>query len=190
MPGPIASTHYARYRRWRNSLRISRSSLVLIAMALVLLATPVSYRAGTEQAHPHTVFQAMIDQARGTAHMHGNDKVPTHDHAVIQRMTPAAFNLRMPLSSYVTMVSPELAIKKLVTSFWIFDHKPAAMQPDLPNLTSVQGPADLATALFALMLLLALLLAREPVRRIWFGTVHLHGVSRQILSPPPRMPLS
>jgi hypothetical protein len=182
------SRHYARYRRWRNALRVTRSSVLLAIMALLLLTLPVSYRAGSEVSHPHTVFQVMIDQARGATHLHGSEAAAGHVHAstAVTSPTPAFLNLRLPLSTYLTMVSPELAVQRLTTSFWIFDHKPLTMQPDVPELTSLQVASELATAMFALLLVIAALLVRTPLRRIRFGSRYLTGVPVPILAPPPR----
>jgi hypothetical protein len=183
------SRHYARYRQWRNALRISRSSVLLAIMAFLLLTLPVSYRAGTETTHPHTVFQVMIDQARGATHLHGSESAAGHEHASVgtSNPTPAFLNLRLPLSTYLTMVSPELAVQRLTTSFWVFDHPPLTMQPDVPELTSLQVSSELATAMFALLLVLAALLVRTPLGRIRFASRFLTGVPVPILAPPPRI---
>jgi hypothetical protein len=180
------------YRRWRTSTGVSRSAVTLAAMALILLLMPVSYKAGTEQAHPHTVFQVMIDTARGTTHQHGGERQAAHAHLTVNvtepaiATKPAFLAVNLPLSAYATMISPELALHHLMAAHWIPDHPPLSVNMDAPSLTSLQGSSELATALTSLMLMLALLLLREPLQRLWFGSVTLSGIRCQIESPPPQ----
>lgn len=187
-----ARRQLVRYRRWRASAGVSRSAVFLAAMALGLLVMPVSYKAGTEQAHPHTVFQIMVDTARGTTHQHGGERQVPHAHltgydAELAISTkPAFLAVNLPLSAYAVMISPELALQHLMAAHWIPDHPPLSVNMDAPSLTSLQGSSELATALNSLLLLLALLLLREPLQRLWFGSRFLTGIRCQIESPPPQ----
>jgi hypothetical protein len=187
-----ARRQLVRYRGWRTSTGVSRSAVILAAVALSLLLMPVSYKAGTEQTHPHTVFQIMVDTARGTTHQHGGERQVTHAHltgndidpAIATR--PAFLAVNLPLSAYAAMISPELALQHMMSAHWIPDHPPLSANVDAPNLTSLHGSSELATALTSLMLLLALLLLREPLQRLWFGSRTLSGIRCQIESPPPQ----
>lgn len=53
---------------------------MLVGMALLVLLMPMSYRAGTETAHPHAFFQDLIDLATGTPHEHGSHVGASHEH--------------------------------------------------------------------------------------------------------------
>lgn len=45
--------------------------MLLGPLAMLLLVMPTSYRAGAEDAHPHPIFQPVIDQIIGRPHHHG-----------------------------------------------------------------------------------------------------------------------
>lgn len=184
-----AKRHFIRFRRGYIAPDADRSSAVFVAMALVLLTMPVSYRAGTELVHPHTVFQVMVDQMRGVVHEHGDASSTAHAHkpASTKHVIASPFlSVNVPLSSYAAMISPELAVHALMTDQRVPGHLPLTMSPDVPNLTSLQAPPELVSALAVLALLLTLLLCRQPLHRIWFGYAPLTGIHTRLETPPPR----
>jgi hypothetical protein len=157
-------------------------------LALVLILMPVSYKAGTATAHPHTVFQAIVDQVHGETHSHGEEPAPAS--SSIDAAQPAFFlSLNIPLSTFADMETPAAAIELMVRAH----HQThtlglpiVAFDPDLPQLTSVHGASELATALTLLATIWALLFLQHPIRRIWFSPSILCGIGEAIESPPPR----
>jgi len=66
---------------WRGiSDRGKAKRLVIAVSALSLLAMPVTYRGGAEQAHPHMFLQLWIDAEQGSFDHHHAIPVPGHAH--------------------------------------------------------------------------------------------------------------
>jgi hypothetical protein len=157
-------------------------------LALVLILMPVSYKAGTATAHPHTVFQAIVDQVRGETHTHGEESAPAS--SSIDAAQPAFFlSLNIPLSTFADMETPAAAIELMVRTHHLTHNLGltiAEADPDLPQLTSVHGASELATALTLLATIWALLFLQHPIRRVWFSKSILRGIRDALESPPPR----
>jgi hypothetical protein len=157
-------------------------------LALVLILMPVSYKAGTSTSHPHTVFQAIVDQVRGETHTHGQGSAPAS--SSIDAAQPAFFlSLNIPLSTFADMETPAAAIELMVRAHHQTHNLGLAIvesDSDLPQLTSVHGASELATALTLLAAIWALLFLQQPIRRIWFSKSILRGIGNAIESPPPR----
>ena len=151
------------------------TSILLGLMAMLVVAMPVSYRAGTEASHPHTVFQAMIDHATGHTHHHPGEDKP-HTHATTSTALSPFASPAIPLN---------------VLSAPTHDHATTAMQPepDVPTITNAKPSLDqpLIIASIAGLLILA---ATVVVRRAaWPRPPWPEALAVAPDIPPPR-PLS
>ena len=184
----LVQQYSGRFRRRYISRSASSSAIGLAILALVLVLMPVSYKAGASTAHPHTVFQAMLDQALGESHNHADQPAPTNNHLVTSH--PALFlELSVPLSTYAAIASPGIAIDLMVRSHQLTHNSgvaTATADPDIPHLTSIQATSEMATAMTVIAAILALLFLVQPIRRIWFSTPMLSGFCDAINGPPPR----
>ena len=185
----VAQRHLGRFRRRHLAPSASIPAIVLAFLGLLLVLMPVSYKAGTATAHPHTVFQAIVDQVRGETHSHGDDS-STPAGAIVPATQPAFFlALNIPLSTFADMASPAAAIELMLRTHHLLHDlgvAPAEQESDLPELTSVHGGTELASALTLLASIWALLLLRQPMRRIWFSQRILRGIRDALEGPPPR----
>ena len=183
----LSQRYLERFRRRHIARSASVSAIALAMFALVLILMPVSYKAGATTAHPHTVFQAMLDQALGESHSHA-DQPAAVDHSANSQ--PSLFlELSVPLSTYAAMASPGLAIELMVRSHQLTHNAglvPATFDPDIPHLTSIQGSSEMGTALTMISAILAFLFFVLPIRCVWFSTQQLQGIYDAIIGPPPR----
>jgi hypothetical protein len=190
-----AQRYLQRLRRRYIARGATGSAIVLAIMALILVLMPVSYRAGTESAHPHTVFQVIVDEVRGEAHGHAGDRATSHTHE--RQSSPSAslflLSLNVPLSMYASLNDPGAAFDSMVRMHNLAHSAGIVLpkvDPDLPILTSVHGVSESASALTQFILLAALLLFVQPLRRVWFSSDILRGISQAIEGPPPRVSIS
>jgi hypothetical protein len=184
-----AQRHLQRFRRRHIVRGATGPAIALAVMALVLVLMPVSYRAGTESAHPHTVFQVIVDQERGETHSHAGDLPASHASEAPTSSSALRLPLNVPLSTYTTLNDPGAAIEamlRLHQTTHTFGIALPEVDPDLPQLTSVLGAPDLATALTLTSLLLVLFLLVQPLRRLWYSSAILRGIGHAIEGPPPR----
>jgi hypothetical protein len=185
-----AQRHLQRFRRRYIARGATGPAIALAIMALILVLMPVSYRAGAESAHPHTIFQVIVDQARGETHSHAGDLRSSHAHEQPTASSALQLPLSVPLSTYATLSDPGAAIDSLLQLHRMthtFGITVPEVDPDLPQLTSVLGVSDLATALTLTSLLLAMFLLLQPLRRLWFASATLRGIGHTIEGPPPRL---
>jgi len=144
-----------------------RHALLLVSLAALLLVMPVSYRAGTEVAHPHAVFQGWIDAADGSAgHHHHPETTATHraagrDHA------------------------DQIAVRWATGQDGIAAGRPAA-EADTPTLSALKVPLAPAMPLLALAGVLLLLVISTAWRPLWAASALLLGAFPWPEAPPPR----
>jgi hypothetical protein len=144
-----------------------RHTLLLVSLAALLLVMPVSYRAGTEVAHPHAVFQGWIDAADGSAgHHHHPESTATHraagrDHA------------------------EHSAARWAAGQDGIAAGGPAA-EADTPTLSALKAPLSSAMPLLALAGVLLLLVISAAWRPLWAASASLLGAFSSPEAPPPR----
>ena len=139
--------------------------IVLCLLALATLMMPVSYRAGTDSSHTHTIFQVMIDAVSGTPHTHGE---PAHQPA---RLTPSPF---APLSVPLTA--------RVLTDATV---DPGA-EPDTPVMLQLASPISDTSAIQMLALIVAGLLLFNPQRPTWASPRLPRALTNRIETPPPR----
>lgn len=144
-----------------------RHALLLVSLAALLLVMPVSYRAGTEVAHPHAVFQGWIDAADGSAgHHHHPETTATH---------PAAGRDHAEHS----------AARWATGQDGIAAGGPAA-EADTPTLSALKVPLSPAMPLLALAGVLLLLVISAAWRPLWAASASLLGAFPWPEAPPPR----
>lgn len=167
MPGTWPPTHHARVMRPQFP---QGTTLVLGLLVVATLLMPVSYRAGTDQSHPHTIFQGLIDLIAGQPHQH-HDGEPHHHH---DADTPHAGQ------------SPLATPPGILEAAGHQDDLGPPGEPDIPSLLGMSMPISDHATVQALALLLAALLAGDAPRAPWSATRTLAGRAPAVESPPPR----
>jgi hypothetical protein len=138
-----------------------RNTLALALLVVGVLLMPVSYRAGTDQAHVHTIFQPLLDGLLGDHHHHPETDAP---------VAPSPFS------------SPGVPLR---TSH----HAPhdSSTATDVPYQVEMAGAGLATTAILGLAVLIATLLADSIVRSLWTAPFHLLPVTIWPEPPPPRL---
>lgn len=139
--------------------------MVLWILMAAMLLMPVSYRAGTEQSHPHTIFQGLIDLVTGEPHHH-------HEAETAQTTRSPFAPLTVPLG--------------LLGDAGHQDDLAISGVPDIPRLLGVSMPISDQATIQALAVLIALLFAGSATRALWTAIRALDGIVPGIESPPPR----
>ena len=165
----------------------ARFSLLLVFVAGLMVLTPVSYRAGTDQAHAHSTFQLWIDAATGQSHHH--DEVD-HQQRVASAVYASADVVAKPVrrpnddALYATHDDHDHGNTDITV---ILGDAPASQQPDTAEPVTSHLPLQHAHALGALGTLIALLLAGGVRRSRWLRSRRLTGVVHLLEPPPPRL---
>lgn len=136
---------------------VKRNAVLLVLMFAVLLM-PVSYRAGTDHAHAHPIFQIMIDSMLGKTHHHGE-----HSSAA----APSPFS-----PPGVPLVASE--------SENLHDQTDQALTSD------VMFPLLGSASLLMLGALVSALLMGSTRRELWSSIQRLNPVWLALEAPPPR----
>jgi hypothetical protein len=144
--------------------RPSPRAVVLGVLILVTIVMPVSYRAGSDTAHPHTVFQGMIDLLSGHPHHHG---------AAAVEPAPASA-LFSPLPTSLLIAASHV------------DRTAVPGEPDIPQILGLSVPISALAAIQDLLPLLLALLASVLIGRIWTAHPRLVAIPEPVESPPPR----
>lgn len=136
--------------------------LVLGMLVLATLMMPVNYRAGTDLAHSHSVFQSIIDTVTGHTHHHANE--PTVTKLAPSPFAPAA----LPLASAAQPA-------------------PTSSEGDVASiLASAPAPVSPFSAMQLLGLLVAGLMMMAAFARHWPVRLRPSSLSLPIEIPPPR----
>jgi hypothetical protein len=154
---PFASHHRP------NTVSATRRDLLLLLMVGTMVMMPVTYRAGTDQAHVHTIFQGMVDTLLGTPHHH-----PNHHEggAAPSPFSPPGIPLRTIDGHHTTTATDA--------------------DSDTPQQVELAGPALATTALLQLSSLVATLLAGWKPRPLWNSSQELSAIPARPEAPPPR----
>lgn len=143
-------------------------SVVLLALLLTTFVMPVSYRAGGDHAHAHTIFQGLIDAIVGQPHHHGPDDTAADP---ASPFAPAA----IPLSAHADLrEDPRSADEPVVTKV------------DTPEQLGLSMPIVASAAILTLGLLVAALLTLQDGRQIWANGARLLAREVGVEIPPPR----
>lgn len=137
----------------------------MLALLLVLIVLmPVSYRAGTDSSHPHTIFQSLIDMAIGQPH---------HDHPWDGANHAGAGNIVGAAET-----SDHGAAERL---------EPNLASPDMPTVLGLSSPIDATASIHALGALVAAILSGSGPRSIRDAVRTLSGLIPALEPPPPRL---
>lgn len=160
-----------------------RSGMLLVVLAGLALLMPMDYRAGTDQAHTHSVFQIWIDAAIGRSHHH--PETEPHAHAAEQATadTHAAGHVLAEAGTWASTLSD--AVHSAV--MWTTD---AAMlpdvEPDVAEPVSSRLVIQHADVLGLLGLLVAALLIPSVRRTVGLVARPLPCAIAPPDPPPPR----
>jgi hypothetical protein len=144
-------------------------TVVLITLLAATLVMPVSYRAGADHAHAHTIFQGLIDTLVGHPHHHGDPVTPVPSDPV-SPFTPAG----VPLS----LLEPHEDA---------FDRTDAVQTAlDVPEQLGLSKPITAQASIQWLGLLIAALLIGAGSRRLFHEVPHLVSRTVGVEIPPPR----
>lgn len=146
--------------------------MLALLVALVVLM-PVSYRAGTDASHPHTIFQGLIDMVVGQPHQHGDDHHHDSPHADAD-----ADRSSVERSHGASTSSGHRAAESL---------EPSLASPDMPSWLGLSSPIDGTAAIHALGALVAVLLSGSSGRSLWGAVRAFPGLILTLDPPPPRL---
>ncbi len=150
-------------------IRIPRPGPQAAILGLLIVATlvmPVSYRAGSDTAHAHTVFQGLIDLIAGHQHHHDGEDVAAS---------------QSPASMLFSPLPPSL----LIAANHV-DQIASTADPDVPEILGMSVPISALAAIQGLRLLVLALLASIVVGRLWGQIPVLMAIQLAIETPPPR----
>ncbi len=145
-------------------------SVVLLTLLLATIVMPVNYRAGTDQAHAHTIFQGLIDAVVGHHHHH-DEPVGNVLPEPSSPFAPAAIPLSIHEDGHVEPLSLDSAIQ----------------ETDAPELLGLSMPITSFASIQALGQLVAALLTGASARPQWGQTPHLLNRAVGVEVPPPRI---
>jgi hypothetical protein len=173
----------------RRSTRMSLiSGLALTFVAGLTLLMPVSYRAGTDEAHAHATFQLWIDAATGRSHHH-------HGAGDTQWQVEVVFLPALLSPAEVALESMRTAADHATHAHHshgdthgsiVVGDAPATQQPDSAEPMTSHMPVQHATAPGVLGALIALLLVGARLRPRWTDAPRLAGIPACLEPPPPR----
>jgi hypothetical protein len=143
---------------------------MLLTLLVATLVMPVNYRAGAADEHAHTIFQGLIDAIVGHPHHHDEATAESAGPATARTAISPFGNLSVPL---VVQVQAERAAAN-------------PRSPDAPRLLAFSMPISDTSAIQALGLLVAALLAGEAIRPLWDQRPRLTAWRVAIEPPPPR----
>jgi hypothetical protein len=172
------TTHMRRWLRRQGAVEVSWVSAALLVATLAAVMMPVSYRAGADLAHPHSILQGVIDDLRGSPHHH-------HGHQATDPVPQASslFAFDVPLS----VSSIGLVEAGAPTSLHRIPFEPdVTTDPDLPTVDNLVTGGDAAGAVSFLTAILVLLFTVVLDRRLWTMPIRLRGVVVPLRIPPPR----
>jgi len=148
-----------------------------------MLLMPVSYRAGTETSHPHTIFQGMVDAVTGDRHHHSGDtEAEGVESLALSPFVPATVPLGSLMFDRPETADPGAAGPHRTGG----DRTTIPGAPDIPAQLGLSSPIESATAIHELGALIALLLAGAVCASLWDKVNRLFQMCITQDPPPPR----
>lgn len=155
----------------------------LALLGLLMLLMPISYRAGTETSHAHTIFQGIVDAIAGRSHHHpGDTRSRKAGSPALSPFAPAT----VPLGSLMFdhAVAPRGAPDRDLVEG---DATTAPGAPDIPAQLGLSSPIESTSAIHELGSLVALLLAGAVRTSHWGQVNRLFQICLTQDPPPPRL---
>lgn len=146
--------------------------MLALLVALVVLM-PVSYRAGTDASHAHTIFQGPIDMMIGQPH---------HDHGEYDH-DDAPYNAKHVRTGTAHDESG-MSDQNHRTAEQL---EPSATSPDMPTWLGLSSPIDVVASIHALGALVAAILSGLTQRSLRDSVRTLDGLSVTLEPLPPRL---
>ncbi len=145
-------------------------SIGLGLLILLMLMMPISYRAGTETSHTHSILQGVVDTVTGHTHHHGEQPdAGTASSPVLSPFAPAT----VPLGSRTTAPVPSTGTQSTA--------------PDIPEHIGLYSPIETSSPIHELGSLIALLLSGTACAALWGSVNRLLQVCITQDPPPPRL---
>ena len=163
------------------------SSMVLAVAVGLMVLMPVNYRAGTDQAHPHTTFQLWIDAATGQSHHHDEMDHQQRVADAVHAPADAATSPARQTNGHILLSAHDGHDPGTMDVAVILGDAPASQQPDTAEPVTSHRPLQHASVLDALGTLIALLSTGTIRRPLWASHRRLAGVVCLLDPPPPRL---
>ena len=157
----------------------------LALLVPLMLLMPISYRAGTETSHAHTIFQGIVDTITGYRHHHAGDAGPGAETIDSPALSPAAPAVVSPGSS----THEHDANAESHAGEGRDRHANQATAPDVPEQMGLYSPIESTSAVHELGSLVALLLSGAVCASLWSRANRLLQVCITEDPPPPRLAL-
>jgi len=148
---------------------------MLVSLVALVMLMPVSYRAGADVSHSHTVFQGLIDAITGQPHQHHGSPADDSGHSHARR------DARHPGTASEQeqgLIEPDHHSAERL--------EPKHPAPDMPTWLGLSTPIDATAAIHALGALVTALLGGSVRRSIGEAVRSLTGLSLALEPPPPR----
>lgn len=145
---------------------------MLVLLTALVMLMPVSYRAGTETSHPHTIFQVMIDMVAGHPHHHHGNHDDRADHAHAGNPETGTADDAYSPGGHVPDADERM--------------DPTPSSPDIPTSLGMSNPIDVAASIHALGALVAAILGGSAACPLWDSVRGSSGVVPSLTPPPPR----
>ena len=142
-------------------------------LILLMLLTPVSYRAGSETIHAHSIFQGVVDTVTGHTHHHHQETGAATSRLSVSPLSQA----NVPIDSWMTGSATGTAGASSGARLEI---------PDIPERMGLYGPIAPSSPIQELGALIVLLLAGVARASLWGTMTRLLQVCIGQDPPPPR----
>lgn len=148
---------------------------MLASLVALVVLMPVSYRAGTDTSHSHTIFQGLIDMVLGQPHQHSS----THDHDNTSASSDAEHEGTGTTHDGTGASDQDQHPTERLEA--------GVASPDMSALLGLSMPIDATASIHALGALLAAILGGSATRSIW-DTIRAGPGRIPALEPlPPRL---
>jgi len=148
---------------------------MLASLVALVMLMPVSYRAGADVSHSHTIFQGLIDTIVGQPHHHGG---PVRDRDDLHAKGDTGHAGTRSQGEHGPGQRDDRAAERLEPNY------PA---PDMPTWLGLSNPIDATTAIHALGALVTALAGGSARRSLGNPVRRLTGLSLTLEPPPPRL---
>ena len=142
-------------------------------LILLMLLMPVSYRAGSETVHAHSILQGVVNTVTGHTHHHHEETSAATSRLSVLPLSQAT----VPIDSWMTSSATGTAGASSGAQLEI---------PDIPERMGLYGPIEPSSPIQELGALIVLLLAGAARASLWGNMTRLLQVCNGQDLPPPR----